>query len=164
MATHRIDISGLFKSDNDKVYWEPVSVKATTGPWEYDVLIFEDGSTRDGAHASFKVPKNYVGGAAIVVTSTAEITSGNVEADVDYRAVAVGESLNQAGTDQSVNELRSPPATAHFLQELVLTLTAGNFTVDDLVQLALFRDKTDAGDTLADEWIVHKIEFQFTDA
>jgi len=167
MATHRIDITGRFKSDNASVFWEPASVKRTTAPWKYDILIYKDTATRDGAFASFDIPQNYVGGAAIIVHWTTDTaTSGDVEFDFDYRAISGDdtESLNQASSVESVNQNDTAPSAVHERMTATLTLTAGNFAAGDTCQCGLFRDGTDVGDGISDEVQVEAILFQYTDA
>lgn len=165
MATRRKDITHLFISDHEEVFWEPADVKFPTAPWKQMILIFEDGSARTGGHAEFDVPKDYVGSPAIVVKWAADTaTSGDIEVDVDYRNVALGESVNQAGTQEAVNDKDTAPGTVALLQELVLPLTAANFAVDDLCECSLFRDKSDIGDTMADEACFFKVFFQYSDA
>lgn len=165
MATIRMDITSLLVPDNADVYWEPASVIFTTAPWKQPTLVFLETSSRRGAFAAFGIPKNFVGSPAFVIQWTTDTaTTNDVEWDVDVRNIAAGESVNQAGTQQAVNTADTAPGTAGLLQEVSLSFTAANFAVDDICQCALFRDGTDAGDTLADEARVFKVFFEYTDA
>src|SRR3990167_11147228 len=153
MATHRIPILGwgTVPDTSDNVFFEPYAIKATIDVWDRLVLVFNDTATRIGLVGGFTVPKNYVGGAKIIVVWTSTATAGDVEWDVDYRAVGVDDtaSLDQAGTQESVNLNDTAPSAAHERMETSITLTAGNFAVDDEVEFTLFRDGTDVGDTIA---------------
>jgi len=168
MATHRIPVLGFQTvpdPTNGEVFFEPYSVKATNDVWKYLVLIFTDGSTRDGVRFCFNVPKNYVAGSKLIVVWTSTATSGDVEWDVDYRSVGGNdtESLDQAGTQESVNQLDTAPSAANERMEIAITLLNTNFAADDTCQIELFRDKTDAGDTMAAAAIVHEVLFEYTD-
>jgi len=146
------------------VFFEPYSVKATNR--DRIVCIFNDSGTRIGLQGGFTVPKNYVGSAVIIVVWTTTATSGDVEWDFDYRAVGGNdtESLDQATNQETVNQNDTAPSAAHERLEVSLTLTASNFAVDDEVGFELFRDGTDAGDTMAAAAIVHQVLFEYTDA
>ena len=152
MATIRIPIlqSGTNPDTSGDVFFEPYSVKATNDVWDRLVAVFNDTATRIGLHGGFTVPKNYVGSANIIVVWTTTATSGDVEWDVDYRAVGGDdtESLDQAGTQESVNQNDTAPSAAHERMETSIAVTDANFTVDDEVEFTVFRDGTDAGDKI----------------
>lgn len=168
MATHEIPILGhaTLPDTSGDVFQEPYSVKATNDTWDYLVWIFNDTATRIGLVGNFQVPQNYVGTAVIKVYWTSTATSGDVEWDFDYRAVGGDdtESLDQAGTQESVNQNDTAPSAVNERMTASLTLTSGNFAVGDTVQFELFRDGTDAGDTLADAVILHALTFSYADA
>lgn len=168
MATHRVPILGFgtVPDTSGDVFFEPYTIKATNDVWGRLVAIFSDTATRDGLHGGFTVPKNYVGSPKIVVVWTATATTGDVEWDFDFRAVGGDdtESLDQSGTQESVNINDTAPSAAHERMEASLTLTAGNFAVDDEVEFTLFRDGTDAGDTMAAAAIVFAVLFEYSDA
>jgi hypothetical protein len=89
-----------------------------------------------------------------------------VEWDFDYRAVGGNdsESLDQAGTQESVNSNDTAPSAAHERMEISIALTDANFAVDDEVEFTLFRDGTDGGDTMAAAAIVFNVFFEYADA
>ena len=97
---------------------------------------------------------------------TATATTGDVEWDFDYRAVGGddAESLDQTGTQESVNVNDTAPSAVNEKMIATLSLTDGNFAIDDLVQYELFRDGSDAGDTMAAAAIVHGVLFEYADA
>ncbi|MCC7045063.1 MAG: hypothetical protein IT183_14455 [Acidobacteria bacterium] len=172
MATHRRSILGAATTpDTAGACWqEPYSILATNDVWGY--LIWRFGSsnaaaptTRIGLRGNFNVPKNYVGSAKIIVVWTATGTSGDVAWDFDYRAVGGNdaESLDQAGTQESATVTDTAPSAAHERMEAQITLTASNLAADDTVQFELFRDGTDAADTMAFSAIVHDVLFEYAD-
>lgn len=166
-ATHRIPIFGFgtVPDTGGDVFFEPYPIKATNDVWDRLVLIFNDTATRDGVHGGFTIPKNYVGSANLIVVWTSTATSGDVEWDFDYRAVGGNdtESLDQAGTQQSVNANDTAPSAAHERMEISISLTDGNFAVDDEVEFTFFRDGTDGGDGLAAAGIVFAVFFEYSD-
>lgn len=167
MATHRMSILGALSPDaSGNAFFEPYSIKATNDVWKHLVGIFNDTATRIGFYGQFTVPKNYVGSAKLAIVWTTTATSGDVEFDADYRAVGGddAESLDQAGTQESVNLNDTAPSAAHERMECLITLTAANFAVDDLVEILVARDGTDGGDTIAAAVIVHDVLFEYADA
>lgn len=168
MATKRIPILGFgtIPDASGNVFFEPYSVKATNDVWKRLVGIFNDTATRDGLHGGFAVPKGYVDTANLVIVWTSTATSGDVEWDFDYRAVGGNdtESLDQAGTQESVNANDTAPSAAHERMEISISLTDGNFAVDDEVEFTLFRDGTDGGDTLSAAVILFGLFFEYADA
>lgn len=168
MATHRRSILGFptVPDDSGDVFLEPYDVKATNDVWKRLVVIFNDTSTRIGLRGGYNVPGDYVGSANIIVVWTATATSGDVEWDFDYRAVGGNdtESLDQSGTQESVNQNDTAPSAIHERMEASLALTAANLAADDTLLFELFRDGTDAGDTMAAAAIVHDVLFEYADA
>jgi putative transposon-encoded protein len=167
MATHRIPIFGFgtVPDDSGDAFFESYAVKATNKVWDRLVAIFNDTATRIGIHGGFTVPKNYVGTPKLAIVWTSTATSGDVEWDFDYRAVGGddSESLDQAGTQESVNLNDTAPTAAHRRLETLITLSA-NFAVDDEVEFTLFRDGTDGGDGMAAAAIVFAVMFEYADA
>jgi len=168
MATHQIPILGwqTRPDDSGDVFFEPYSVKATNDLWDYMVLIFNDTATRIGVRGSFIVPQNYVGSPVIKPLWTATAITGDVEWDFDYRAIGGDdtESLDQATAQESVNTNDTAPSAIHERMLPSLALTAGNLAAGDIVQYELFRDGTDAGDTMAAAAILHELIFEYADA
>lgn len=168
MATHRIPILGWPTNPDTSgdMFFEPFDVKASNDVWDRHVAVFNDTATRIGVHGGFTVPKNYIGSAKLVVVWTTSATSGDVEWDFDYRAVGGddAESLDQAGTQESVNLNDTAPGAAFRRMETLITLTAGNFAIDDEVTFTFFRDGTDAGDTMAAAALVFQLLWEYSDA
>jgi hypothetical protein len=166
MATLRIPILGFstVPDTSGNVFFESYTVKATNDVWERLVVVFNDTANRMGLNGGFTVPKNYVGGAKFIVVWTSTATSGDVEWDVDYRAVGGDdtESLDQTSNQESLNQNDTAPTAAHRRLECSLTATAANFVADDEVEFELFRDGTDGGDTMAAAAMVFAVLFEYT--
>lgn len=168
MAIIRKPILGIatIPDASGDVFFEPYSIKATNGVWQRMVTIFNNTVSRIGLRGGFIVPKNYVGSPSVIIVWTSTVIAGDVEWDFDYRAVGGNdsESLDQAGVQESVNQNDTAPGAIHRRLEVALPLTAGNFAVDDEVEFELFRDGTDAGDTMAAAAIVFSVLFEYSDA
>jgi len=168
MATHQIPILGwqARPDDSGDVFWEPASIKQTNGLWNYGVWIFNDTANRNGLYGAFIVPQNYVGSPAVKPLWTSTGITGDVEWDFDMRAIGGDdtESLDQATAQESVNTNDTAPSAIHERMLPSLALTAGNLAAGDLVQFGLFRDGTDAGDTMAAAAILHELIFEYADA
>jgi len=166
MSTFRIPIMGFnTKPDTSgDVFFEPYSVKATNDKWDHLVAVFNDTAAKDELYGKFQVPQNYVGTPKFVVSWNTTATSGDIELDVDYRAVAAGESMDQATAQEALNQNDTAGGSTDLLQEALLAATAGNFAAGDEVEFILARDGTDGGDTMSAAAMVHGIYFEYTDA
>lgn len=173
MATKRIPILGANTrlSPTTDVCIESYEVLATNDVWKVNVIRCgavaannAQPSTRDGMYGVFSVPKDYVGGAKIVIVWTATITSGDVVWDIDYRTVAGNDanSLDQSGTEETATVTDTAPGAAHRRLETSISLTAGNFAVDDTVSFGFFRDGTDGADTMAGSALLFGLYFEYT--
>jgi putative transposon-encoded protein len=168
MAIKRLPILGWpTKPDGSgDVFFEPFSIQATNDVWDRLVAVFNDTATRIGLHGGFAVPKDYVGSANLVLVWTSTAVAGNVAWDCDYRAVGGddAESLDQAGTQESVTGTAAAPTAALNRLETSIAFTAANFSPDDEVEFTLFRDGTDAADTMAAAAILFGAFFEYADA
>lgn len=156
-----IPILGQATRPGTGVHQEPYSVKATNDLWDEMVWIFPNGSTRIGLKGSFRVPTEYSATAAILVSWTSTVTTGDVEWDFDYRSVAIGESKDQATAQETVNINDTAPGSVNLRQEASLSLTDSNLAAGDEVSFELFRDLTDVGDTMGGPAIVFGLYFSF---
>jgi len=168
-ATHRIPILGwaTVPEGSGDVFFEPFDVKASNDVWDRLIVVFTDTAERDALHGSFTVPQNYVSGADVVIVWTVVASTGNaVEWDFDYRAVGGNdaESFDQSGNQQSVNAADTGPSAPFERMEITIALTDGNFAAGDNVSFTLFRDGTDAGDTIAASVLLFEVYFEYDDA
>lgn len=167
MATYRLPILGHATNPDpgDTVFFEPYTINATNDVWAPLVIIFPDDSTRTLLHGVFAVPQNYTNTANVVIVWTATAVAGDVEWDFEYRAVGGNdtESLDQAGTQESVNANDTAPSAANERMEITIALTDGNFAASDTVTFALARDGTDGGDTMAADAMLFDLFFEYND-
>jgi putative transposon-encoded protein len=149
------------------VFQQPFSIPATNDLWGDQLLfVFQDTATRIGLQGRFEVPQNYVGTASIIVVWSTTATTGDVELDFDYRAVGGddAESLDQTGTQESVNQNDTAPSAAWERMTASLSLTSANLAAGDTVLFEIFRDGTDAGDTISASVYMFGLLFQYDDA
>jgi hypothetical protein len=172
MATHIIPILGAntVPDSSGNCWMEPYTVLATNDVWGFLVWRFGAANdaaptTRIGLRGMFRVPTNYVDTAVILVEWTSTLTSNDVEWDFDYRAIGGddAESMDQSGTQESVNNNDTAPSAAHERLVCSLDITDANLAAGDLVEFELFRDGTDGGDTLAGSAIVFGAYFSYAD-
>jgi hypothetical protein len=174
MATHRIPILNFSTrpDDSGKTWFEALSVLGTNDVWKHLVgRVSQSGlnndqlSTRVGFYGAFNVPKNFVGTAVLVIYWTGTVTSGNKVWDFDYRAISGddAESVDQAGTQESVTGTDAMPSASLERNALSINLTSANFAVDDYVEFFLVEDGTDAADTAAGDALLLGAYFQYAD-
>lgn len=172
MATLRKPILGWSSrpDDSGKAWFEPFDILATNDVWDFLVgRIDEAGannaqlSTRAGFHGRFEIPKDYIDAASLIIVWTATVTSGNAVWDFEYRAVGGNdsESLDQAGTQESLTVTDAAPGAALRRLETSIDLTDGNFAVDDDVTFFIANDGTDGADTLAGARLLINLLFQY---
>lgn len=167
MATHRLPILGFptVPDTSGDAFFEPFTIKASNDVWGHLVLVLNDSGTRIGIYGKFAVPIEYVDTANLVIVWTSTAIVGDVEFDFDYRAVGGNdtESLDQAGTQESVNSNDTAPSAAYERMELTIALTDGNFAAEDTVEFFFPRDGTDGGDTMAAAALVFGLFFEYND-
>jgi hypothetical protein len=167
MATRRRSILGSnLKPDNSgDVTSRPFTTLATNDVWDPNVWVFADTATRIGLHGAFQVPEDYVSGAKFVFEWSTDQTSGDAVLEIDYRAVGGNdaESLDQAGTQESLSVTDTAPSAAWERMECEVAATGGNFTANDICLFQALRDGT-AADTLAGNVVITNIFFEYQDA
>lgn len=168
MAIHRIPILGwnLVPDATGRAFFETYAIKATNDLFRHLVGVLADpaASEAHGFYGVFGVPKNFVGSAAFKVYWTSTGTSGNVKFDLDYRAVASGESLDASSFQQQLTATVAAPGSTDVLQVATLTPTSANFAADDLVEFYLTREDGGGTDTLAAAITIHGVFFEYADA
>lgn len=127
----------------------------------FDVVEFLDTATRIGCGIHFRVPSDYRGNPAFLVNYATTATSGNFDCEVDYRCIAVTESIDPSSAQETVEATRAVPGTARLLDEISLAATAANFAPEDLVFGSLFRDGAQS-DTVAATIYVPSMWFSYT--
>ena len=168
MATYYLNILGHATNPDpaDTVFWVPYTIYATNDVWAGQVAVFPDDGTRTGLHGWFTVPQNYVDSADFRVRWTSTAVAGDLEWDVDYRAVGGNdtESLDQVGTQRSLNGNDTAPGAVNRRLDFVIPgAVDGDFSPGDTVEFALFRDGTDGGDGMAASGLLFELIFQYDD-
>ncbi len=168
MATHQVDALGGPNPSGGgagAVFPEPYAIKATNDKWNPLVWVFNDTATKDGLHARFVVPQDYVGSPVFIPVWTATVTSGNVALELQYRAVGGddAESLDQSTAQETLTVTDAAPSAAHERNTPSMSATAANIAAGDLVELILFRDGTSGSDTMASALILFGLIFQYAD-
>jgi len=98
---------------------------------------------------AFEVPESWTSRTlALIIVWTASATSGTVDWNFRYKAVAAGETLDVArtayNTEALTNQTSTAPGTARLRVEKSITLTAANFAANTTILWELWRDGADA--------------------
>jgi len=170
MATHQIPIAGWsLKPDNTgRAYVFPYSQDASNDLFDPFVMRFIDPVTQiHGFYGSFVVPADYVGTAVIRIRWTAQVTSGNVRFDFDYRAVGGNdtESLDQATFQENLSVVDAAPSAINERMNVAISATSANFAAGDTVLFFFTRDGVNGtpDDTLAGTIQVFDLLFEYDD-
>lgn len=174
MATHQISLLGANTvPDNSGDCWQnPLSTLQTNEVWPF--LIFNFGgtiannaapTTRIGLYGQCQIPQNLIASPVIIPVWTASITTGDVKWEFDYRVVDGNdtESLDQVGVEESVGATDTAPSAAWERLTPTMALTLANLHPGATLQWALFRDGTDAADTMAATAILVDLLLQYAD-
>jgi hypothetical protein len=173
MATQQISILGAntIPDTGGLCYPYPYSQWASNDVWPVIVYAFgafannAQPSTRIGLYGAFTVPQNYVTSAVVIPIWCATLTSGDVVWDLDYRTVGGDDttSLDQSGTEESVSVTDTSGSAANERLTPSLNPTDANFAAGETVEFGLFRDGTDAADTMAGTAFLFDLIFQYSD-
>lgn len=174
MATHRIPILGFATRPDDtgECFFEPADLNFGSNDLARQFVLAlgsalaAQPTLKHGVYGVFRVPKNYVGTATLVVEWASTLTSGDVVFDFDYNAVAGdgAESLDPAAWQESVTVTDTVPGTARRKATPTVGLTSANLAIDDIVEFFFGRDGAAGGDTLAGRAYVFEATFQYADA
>lgn len=166
MTIHRLYFGGLLTpGPSGNVWWQPSGILDSNDlVSQTQTLIFADTATKIVASCWIPVPKNYVGTAKIGIRWKCVPTSGDVRWNVDYRAIAVGESGDPSTWQESLAVTDTAAGTARLLNDAEVTLTAANLAVDDLLLIQIARDGTSGADTLAGSAELVEAWLEYADA
>lgn len=149
--------------------WQPSAVLDANDLYPgIPVLIYPDGSSKISAACQLEVPAFYPSGGTgmtvfVLLRWKVNATTGNVVWDLDYTAIAAGESGDPSAHQRSVTVTTAVPGTARLYQDSVLALTAADLAVGDTISLAIARDLADAADTCAATVELHRAAFVIQD-
>lgn len=171
MATFRKPVqiiamdSGVFP---DRV-GNQITAAAAPSVGELDAYVLADGGADEGVYARVSIPKNYVGSPVLVIKGILDGAPGASDTlgfGVRKRAVANNEAADGAFDAEQVSSATiGSSGSAHSDEDLYTTtisLTAGDYAVDDEVFLYVFIDAS--GTTYAGNFLLTAIELQYADA
>lgn len=174
MATHRIPILGFATRPDDtgEAFFEPADLNFGSNDLARQFVLGLGSAlaaaptVKHGVYGAFRVPKNYVGTAVVVIEWSATLISGDVVFDFDYNAVGGNdtESLDPAAWQESVTVTDTAPGTARRKLTATVSLTSANLAVDDIVEFFIGRDGVDAADTMAGRAYMFEATFEYADA
>jgi hypothetical protein len=146
-------------------YWQPSAILDANDLHDgIQVLAFPDGSTKIFASTRFRFPSDYGSSGQWVIRWKTTATTGNVVWDVDYNALAVGESADPSSYTQSQTVTSGADATARDIVEATITPTDSNFAAGDTVFVSVGRDLADGSDTMAATAELIEFGFNYTAA
>lgn len=133
-------------------------------------VLNETGSVDEGVYVRFKIPKNFVSAPKLVITGVLDGTVGATDTlGFGFRKRA---SANNEAADGTFDAEQTTTATigstggsSHSdedLYETSITLTAGDYAVDDQVSGYLYIDAS--GNTYTGNFLLTAIEFEYADA
>jgi hypothetical protein len=172
MATHQIPILGGERPDAG-VPLDLVANQITeaTSPSVGDVLayVFADGGADEGVWGRFTVPKNYVGTPVLVVKAILDGTPAAAAVlGIGMRKRAVANNEAADGTfdaEQTGSSTIGSNGSGHADEDEVeqtITLTGGDYAVDDTVYFYAFIDAS--VNDYTGNVLVTSIEFRYADA
>jgi hypothetical protein len=173
MATQRIDIGiGSSAVLDTGVFLDLVSnqITAAATPSVGDILavVLTDGSD-NGWKDRFVVPKEYVGAPKVIVGGIIDGVPGASDTmGFAFRKRAVADNESADGTfdaEQTVSVTVGSSGlnyTDEDYFEMAITLTAGDYAVDDAVYFYFYLDNT--GTTFAGNALITGLQFEFSDA
>jgi hypothetical protein len=174
VATHRIPILGFATRPDDtgECFFEPADLNFGTNDLARQFVLALGSAlaaaptVKHGVYGAFRVPKNYVGTAKVIIEWSATLITNDVVFDFDYNAVAGNdaESLDPAAWQESVTVTDTAPGTARRKLTAEVALTSANLAVDDIVEFFFGRDGAAGGDTLAGRAYVVEVTFEYADA
>jgi len=174
MATLRKSVLGFTALPEAGVFPDTVANQITeaTAPSVGSQLCFvlADGGADEGIYFSFKIPKNFVSAPKIVVTGILDGAPGATDTlgfGFRKRAVANNESADGTYDAEEVvtSVIGATGGSSHSDEdsiELSITLTAGDYAVDDIVYGYLYIDAS--GTTYAGNFLLTEVEFEWADA
>lgn len=132
--------------------------------------VLADGGSDEGVYVQFSVPKNYVGTPKLVIKGVLDGAVGGTDTlGFGFRKRAVADNESADGTfdaEQTVTStIGATGGSSHADEDLyinTITLTAGDFAVDDQVFGYLYIDAS--GTTYTGNFLLTALEFEYTDA
>ena len=172
MATYRMRIQGPNLLPDSGVFFDrignQITAAATPSVGDLLAMVMADGGADEGYKDSFLIPKNYVGSPKCVLRAVLDGTPG--AADIlatGFRKRAVANNESADGTfdaEEIASATIGSNGSGHADEdevELSITLTAGDYAVDDSVYFYVYLDASVM--TYAGNVLVTGIFFEYTD-
>ena len=173
MATHRIPILGFSTRPDDtgECFFEPADLNFGANDFARQFVLALGSAlaaaptVKHGVYGAFRVPKNYIGTAKVIIEWSMTVVAGDVVFDFDYNAVGGNdvESLDPAAWQESVTVTDTASGTARRKMTAEVALTSGNLAIDDLVEFFIGRDGADGADTMAGRAYIFEATFEYVD-
>jgi hypothetical protein len=132
-------------------------------------FVMADGGSDEGMYFNFSVPKNYVGSPKIVARGILDGAPGASDTlGFGFRKRAVANNESADGTydaEEVVSATIGSNGSSHSDEdeiELSITLTAGDYAVDDNVYGYFYIDAS--GTSYAGNFLLTKLEFEYADS
>ncbi len=130
--------------------------------------ILADGGSDEGVYGLFEIPKNYVGSPKIIIKGILDGAPGASDTlGFGFRKRAVADNEAADGTfdaEQTVSVTIGSAGNNYSDEDLcvmTITLTAGDYSVDDQVYYYMYIDASET--TYAGNFLLTSIEFEFSD-
>jgi hypothetical protein len=143
-------------------------ITSATAPSVGNLLayVLADGGADEGLYLSFHVPKSYVGTPKLVVKGILDGAPGaGDDLAFGFRKRAVADNEVADGTFDAEQTVQTTDLSSHANEdqfELSITLTAGDYAVDDQVFGYVFIDAS--GTTYAGNVLLTDVLFEFSDS
>lgn len=172
MALHRKSIINHTMLPDAGVFQDRIGnqITAATAPSVGGLLAYvvADGGADEGWQGSFSIPKNYVGTPKIVVKGILDGAPGASDTlGFGFRKRAVANNESADGTfdaEQVISATIGSGGSAHAdedMFELLITLTAGDYAIDDEVFYYFYVDAS--GTSYVGNVLITRVEFEYTD-
>ena len=169
MATHRLDVLGTFRAESG-VFLDLISnqITAVAAPsvGSVECWVFSDADL--GGYGAFAVPKNYVGTPKLVAQWVLDGAPGASDTlAIEFRKRATANNEASDGTfdaAQTTSSTIGSSGSGHSDEDLLehsITLTAGDYAVDDVV---FYRFRRLASGTYAGNSLLVGLFFEYADA
>lgn len=172
MATHRISILGDVALDTGvalSTVGAQITAAAAPSIGSQLCYVLNDGGADEGVHFSFSIPKNYVGSPVLVARGILDGAPGASDVlGLGFRKRAVADNEAADGTfdaEQLGNKSIGSGGLNYADEdeiEITITLTAGDYSVDDTVYGYLYIDASVTA--YAGNLLLKDVLFQYADA
>jgi hypothetical protein len=172
MATHRIPILGpnTLPDASGLCFWDNINNQLSmTYPKKSGCFVFKPPTSVDiGLDGDFEVPKNYNSGGTtrlIAIGVLDGAPSNTLGLTFEKAAIADSETFDvDRDAEETVAESTWTAYADEDVIELAITLTPGDYAVDDLVEFFFGRDfSAETASQYAGNFLLKRLDFEYTD-